>query len=167
MLKKHRILSTPNANGFTLLEVLIALVIFSIGLLGLAGMQMQGLKYNHESYLRSQATLLAYDLLDRMRSNSTASASYVVNDAAATTTPPTNCAGNSASCSTADFATFDIHEWKTAIANTLPKGKGKVDADTVNTSPQNYIITITWAIGDRDSENNPDDKATFLLRTAP
>ena len=56
-------------SGFTLLEVLVALVILSIGLLGLAGLQAASLRYNHSSYLRSQATLIAYDIVDRMRAN--------------------------------------------------------------------------------------------------
>ncbi len=55
--------------GFSLLEVLIALLVLSIGLLGLAGLQTLGLKFNMQSYQRTQAALLAYDIVDRMRAN--------------------------------------------------------------------------------------------------
>jgi len=161
--------SSHRQRGFTLLEVLIALLVFSIGLLGLAGLQVQGLKFNHDSYLRSQATLLGYDLLDRIRANSTTAATYEVNDSAITTVP-TNCAASGTTCSTAQMVAFDLYQWKTGIANLLPNGKGKVDEDTVNTSPQNYIITITW-----DSSEKRDKKtgeatvlsSIFTLRTAP
>ncbi len=54
-------------GGATLIEVLVAIVVLSVGLLGLAGLQMTGLQSNHSAYLRSQATLLAYDLADQMR----------------------------------------------------------------------------------------------------
>ncbi len=64
-------------TGFSLLEVLIAIVITSIGLLGLAGMQATGLRNNHSAYHRSQATVLAYDIADRMRSNAGTMISYV------------------------------------------------------------------------------------------
>jgi type IV pilus assembly protein PilV len=59
----------PRQSGFTLLEVLIALVVLAVGLLGLAGLQTFGLRYSHESYERTQANLLMYDVLDRMRAN--------------------------------------------------------------------------------------------------
>ena len=59
-------------NGFTLLEVMIALLILSIGLLGLAALQATSLKINHGALLRTQATFLTYDMMDRLRANRTA-----------------------------------------------------------------------------------------------
>lgn len=56
-------------GGTSLLEVLIAVVILSIGLLGLAGLQVASLRVNQGAMQRSQATILAYDMLDRMRSD--------------------------------------------------------------------------------------------------
>ncbi|MCX7101946.1 MAG: type IV pilus modification protein PilV, partial [Methylobacter sp.] len=55
--------------GFTLIEVLIAMLVLAVGLLGLAGLQATSLKSNQSAYNRSQATQLAYDLADRMRAN--------------------------------------------------------------------------------------------------
>lgn len=65
---KQRLTHT-HAAGYSLLEVLVGLIILAIGLLGLAGMQMVSLRQNNDAYLRSQATLHAYDILDRMRAN--------------------------------------------------------------------------------------------------
>ena len=59
-------------SGFSLIEVLVALLVLSIGLLGLAALQAQGLRFNHDAYVRTQATNLAYDIVDRMRVNNTA-----------------------------------------------------------------------------------------------
>jgi type IV pilus assembly protein PilV len=55
--------------GFTLIEVLVTIVVVSIGLLGLAGLQINGLRANVSSEARSKATLLANDIIERMRAN--------------------------------------------------------------------------------------------------
>ncbi len=60
-------------TGFTLIEVLIAMLVLAVGLLGLAGLQATSLRNNQSAYNRSQATQLAYDLADRMRANFTES----------------------------------------------------------------------------------------------
>lgn len=59
----------PKPDGFTLLEVLVSMVVFAIGMLGLAGMQGHALKDNNDAYQRSQAAFFAYDLGDRIRTN--------------------------------------------------------------------------------------------------
>jgi len=56
-------------RGFTLMEVLIAVLVLAVGLLGLAALQLAGMKSNHSAYLRSQATIAVYDLLDRVRAD--------------------------------------------------------------------------------------------------
>src|SRR5262249_56408603 len=73
----HRIMTLRNpsrsrrARGFTLIEALVALLVLSIGLLGVAALQLTSLRSNPSSSFRSQATLLAYDVVDRMRANPT------------------------------------------------------------------------------------------------
>jgi len=59
-------------RGFTMIEVLVALVVLSIGLLGAAKLQVLAVRYNSQSFLRGQAVVLAYDMADRMRANPTA-----------------------------------------------------------------------------------------------
>jgi len=60
------------ARGFTLIEALVALIVLSIGLLGIAGMQISGLRANQSAASRTQASYLADDIADRMRANYTA-----------------------------------------------------------------------------------------------
>ena len=67
------------ANGFTMVELLVAVLVLSIGLLGLAGLQAAGLRNNQSAYLRSQATILAYDVADRMRATRAAAAAGAYN----------------------------------------------------------------------------------------
>ena len=68
------------STGFSIIEVLVALLVLAIGLLGLAALQAQGLRFNHDAYVRTQATHLAYDIIDRMRSNRANAAAYTAGD---------------------------------------------------------------------------------------
>lgn len=101
-------------RGFTLLEVLVAIVVMSIGLLGLAGLMASSLKNSHSAYQRTQATWLAYDALDRMRANRQVALAGGY-DLALGAAP-----GGSA------LAAIDLGEWDTALANTLPAGDGSI-----------------------------------------
>ncbi len=62
-------LRTKSSSGFTLIEIMIAIVIVSIGLLAYAGLQMDGLKQTHAALFRSQAALSTHDMADRLRAN--------------------------------------------------------------------------------------------------
>ena len=66
--KNHRL--KHKSAGFSLVEVLVAMVILAVGLLGIATLQARSFKFNHESYARSQASVLAYEIIDRMRADS-------------------------------------------------------------------------------------------------
>ena len=130
----------PCNRGFTLLEVLVALLILAIGLLGLAALQSVSLKYNHQSYERTQATLLAYDMLDRMRANPRGN--YGAN--------PTSDPGCiSASCTANQLAEHDIYHWRMAISRSLAVGAAtlSVTTDTAG-NPVTGSITLTWMEND-------------------
>jgi len=147
-----------NSKGFTLIEVLVAMVLLAVGLLGLAGLQVTSLSNNQSAYNRSQATELAYDLADRMRANVAGRATYASiapTDAAAKPT----CL-NVASCNTATMAENDLYEWNLAVTNSLPAGSGTIATIGGNV----YTITITWD-DDRDSnaENNLSFQTSFQL----
>ncbi|MGH8378064.1 MAG: type IV pilus modification protein PilV, partial [Gammaproteobacteria bacterium] len=111
--------------GFSLLEVLIALVILSVGLLGIAGLMSTSLKSNDSAYMQSQATTLAYNMIDRMRANMTETnnLTYQVPMPAApsaATTEPNACTGTV--CSTPALAAYDIAQWEYDLAYALPQG---------------------------------------------
>lgn len=146
---KHRL------SGFTLLEVMVALVIFSIGLLGLAGLQSQSLRYNHSAYLQTQATFLAYDILDRMRANKAQAELGGYNADLSTDGSNHNCNDSSVSCGTTQMAQFDIYEWKNLLSNRLPDGKG-----SVGKSGDVFTVTIRW-----DDPGTPDDKSETQIQS--
>ena len=114
-------------SGFTLIEVLIAVVILAGGLLGLAALQAASLKNNQSAYNRSQATQLAYDMADRVRANVAGVGTYTTILPSAATAKP-NCL-TTTGCIQADMATNDLKEWDTAV-KTLPSGEGIVCFDS-------------------------------------
>lgn len=112
--------------GFTLIEVLIAVVILAGGLLGLAALQATTLRNNQSAYFRSLATQLAYDISDRMRSNRAGVIAGNYNDAAASID---NCEANT--CTPAQMAGYDLALWNGANGlRQLPGGTGVVCIDS-------------------------------------
>ncbi len=155
--------SIKRKQGFTLIEILIAMVIMAFGLLGLAGLQASGLKQNQSAYLRSQATALAYDLADRVRANRSQIATYIA-ASSGTGTQATNCL-NTTGCSALLMAAHDIYEWKLMIGSPPLNGTGSLTqasgAGTSTTSDDVYTITINWD-DDRDGDIDTND-ANFTV----
>lgn len=132
-----------------MVEVLVALLVLSVGLLGLAALQTTSLKYNTESYFRTQATYLAYDILDRMRANSlgvTGGSYDVPNSGVAATAMSSTASCGSASCSTSDLAKYDLGQWYIRMSQVLP-GSAIPTANlaTITRTAGNQVtITINW-----------------------
>jgi type IV pilus assembly protein PilV len=114
-------------GGFTLIEVLVSAMILSIGLVGVAGLQVVSLKNNQSAYMRSQVSAMAYDLADRMRSNvSGAEAGFYDPAAAATRASCLTTVG----CSAQQLAQNDLAEWTASLDANLPMGTGFVCIDS-------------------------------------
>lgn len=140
-------------NGFTLIEVLIAMLILAGGLLGLAGLQAASLRNNLSAYNRSQATQLAYDMADRMRANPVetnkfATSAYVATSTAAVTP---SCKTVSTSCTPALMAQTDRAQWNTNISSAIPGGTGSIRVDATT---RIFTITIT-SDDDHDGTDTP------------
>lgn len=147
-------------TGFTLIEVLIAMLVLAIGLLGLAGLQASSLRNNQSAYHRSQVTQLAYDIADRMRANSVdaekfAGSKYIMVQPVIATAKA-NCTAVAGVCSTADMAENDLKEWNDAVTSTLPSGQG-----TIAQGSSIYSITISW--DDNRDGNNLSFQMSFQL----
>jgi type IV pilus assembly protein PilV len=132
-------------RGFSMVEVLVALLVLSIGLLGLAALQTTSLQYNTGSYFRTQATFLAYDIIDRMRANSTAIVDADGNGydqpTSSAVTITVNC--DSSSCTSAELATYDVKKWYDRAVAMLPNAT--VTPPTINiNSTRAATITIRW-----------------------
>jgi type IV pilus assembly protein PilV len=133
-------------SGFTLLEVLIALLILSIGLLGLAALQTTGLRSNQMASMRTQATQAAYDITDRMRANPTGveADEYIISRTEAPS--DTGVTG---------MALADLTDWRNNVER-LPGGKSEITQQTAacdsTTSPPcnpptniiTHVVTVYW-----------------------
>jgi type IV pilus assembly protein PilV len=116
-------MNTPNhsrSQGFSLLELLVTLVVLSIGLLGIGLMQTTNLGLTKTAFSRTQAMLLASDIADRIRANENFASSYVT-----TTNATPSCIGGS-TCLGAALAAADIQDWSNRIVAEFPSGTGKI-----------------------------------------
>jgi len=139
-------------TGFSLLEVLVALLVTSVGLLGLAALQLVSLKQNHGAYLRSQATFLAHDMVERMRSNrqQAISGAYDV-----------GFGGSGGS----GLAAADLAQWQALVDALLPSGDGAVSVDAARGLA---IVSVRWddSRGDTGAENTAaGDDLVFSVTT--
>lgn len=142
MISRARV--AKHQDGITLTEVLVAVVVTAIGLLGVARMQTISVRYNHSAYLRSQAASVADSLIERMRVNRDAAIAGSYN-AALTDAPPVaaNCIGPGANCSPAQLAAFDVRLWLLSTQNLLPAGDGSINVDATVTPPT-VTVTVQW-----------------------
>lgn len=139
------------SRGMSLLEVLVAIVILSLGLMGLAGLQAASLRNNQTAYYRSIATQQAYDMADRMRANLAGVRAGNYSDL--DNTIPADPACFATGCSVADMAITDHRQWNTNNAVLLPGGQGTVlcidgpaaAGCTASTGNWAFNITVSWS----------------------
>jgi type IV pilus assembly protein PilV len=150
-----------------MIEVLVAIIVLAVGLLGLAGLQAASLKNNMSSYSRTQAQLLAYDMLDRMRSNLDGVALGDYNNLFSATPTDPNCIGSG--CSVAQISQYDAYAWDQLLKDTLPSGSGQV---AYNNTDSVFTITVMWddehtgATGTDCSGNTSVDLTCFTLSSS-
>lgn len=173
MKKRH----SPYCGGFTLIEVMVALVILAVGLLGMASLMTRSQQSNESAYSRSQAALMAYDIIERMRTNLVNQIDATGNDDETRrykemfiTQGPSNYSSYNISslpgCSTptgsaptggSSRVTYDLASWCSGLRASLP------GIDSANTSirvtPPNtdgavtVAVTITWTVVTGESES--------------
>ena len=119
-------------KGFTLIEVLVAVVILSIGLLGLAGMQLWAVKNTGNAFYRTQATLAANEMVERIRANPKGVYSGVA-----------SCGSAGKSCSTggcvpSELAGEDLDNVACGVSDALPRGQLTVACSA------DCTVTVTW-----------------------
>jgi len=130
-----------STKAFTLLEVMVAMLIFSIGLLGLAGLQGSSLQNNKTADQRSIAIIAAHDMAERIRANDRDSSNDYDNVSSTIQTPGTNCVTGSCDTS-AKVAAWDIYEWQTALSDSklISNGKGSISRDANGA----LVIKVMW-----------------------
>lgn len=115
-------------QGASLIEVLIAVLILGTALLTLSSLQSRSLQFNQSAYFRSQANILAYDILDRIRINRDKAVAY---DIAVSEATPTG---------SSTLRDRDVKAWLGSIAVMLPGGDGSIDCD----ADKKCTVNILW-----------------------
>jgi len=146
-------------DGFSLLEVLISVVILAVGLLGIAALQVNMIRYNHSAQLRSIAIAQVSNMIDRMRANYVGVKAGSYNNISGTPAAP-NCTV----CTSSQTAQLDTHQWNSANALLLPAGQG-----TVISNGNQYTLTLRWdnnrsgATGTACSSNSQVDLTCLIV----
>lgn len=175
-------------SGFSFVEIMVCVVILSVGLLGLLGLQARGLKSNVSANQRTQATLLAYNMIDRMRANVAeagkgAASVYVTTNISAVTSSditfadstcqPSSVSGTPATtCTSAKMALNDLVQWNRDLTAQFCGGDGKTNivcngsplgeisfAAATGNIPATFTITISWDDNRNDYVDNKNLKA--------
>jgi type IV pilus assembly protein PilV len=139
-------------SGFTLLEVLVAIVVLSLGLLGLAGLQAASLRNNQTAYYRGIATQQAYDMADRLRANLAGVRAGDYNALSGASADPA-CFFTAVGCTPVQMANTDYFQWNAVNAALLPGGAGTVTCESgvpgltctaAAAGNRVFNITISW-----------------------
>jgi type IV pilus assembly protein PilV len=133
--------SRRTVRGSSLVEVLVALVVIAVGMLGVAALYVEGLRSGRTALTRTRAIVLATDMSDRIRANLAGADDYI-KPATDAGTENTNCDPDGTGCTPTQMARHDIALWNTLVTR-LPNGRATIQRSTA-TTPATYTITITW-----------------------
>lgn len=138
IVKSNSIPKTKQMTGATLIEVLIAVIILSVGLLGLAGMQSMGFQMNRDAHLRSVATTLAYTAIEQMRTDP-------VNALNGTYSGTLIQASSSGTCTQAT-ATVTANKlcWQVVLRDQFGSGSIIIAGPTVSAGTNTFTLRVTW-----------------------
>ncbi|MCG8433342.1 MAG: type IV pilus modification protein PilV [Gammaproteobacteria bacterium] len=179
---------TNPQSGFSLLEVLVAMMVITTGLLGTAALYVTTLKATGQAANRSKAIMHAIDIANRIRANTEAGTDYAIGFDSDITGYNTNCNGTAAdpdpaNCTASNIARDDVFHWKQSlmavidqnengIADTsetqnnpagLPNGRGQIEFTGGATLSETdvYLISVSWQ--DTDDPNGVAEE-TYQLR---
>ena len=130
-----------NQQGTSLIESMISLLVISIGLLGIAALQVTSISQNSSALHHSQAVMATYNMADRIRTNNNSFAAYNAIDTSIGYSQ--DCTGIANVCSSAEMVTADASDWETMIGN-LPLGRGQIIAQANSTE---LLIAVMWDDG--------------------
>lgn len=154
------------SRGITLVESLVALLVLSVGMLGIAALFVSSVRFNRTALLRTQAVNLVSDMTDRIRANVSARAAYALASyggapALQDCAPTPDAAGSN--CTIAQLAQDDLARWVDAVTATLPAPGGNTPATVVEYAPaaaggpERYTVQVSWL--------EPGEAAAFTYRS--
>lgn len=126
----HKSTSGKNSKGFSLIEVLVAIVVMSLGALGFASLLISGLSSNKTAFDRSQASIFAYDIIDAMRSNRAKAIQGNYNRVVTAAAPTGDT-----------VAEADVALWLKNLSTNLPSGSGAI---AVEQATGEVSVSVSW-----------------------
>lgn len=151
-------INSRKQSGITMIEALVALVILSVGMLGIAGLYVSGVKAGRSALLRTQAVNLASDMADRIRANRRATDAY---DMETYGGEPEDQGCINDACTADELAEDDLFRWKAAVEATLPgRPLPEVDVELLAEDPletDRYLVTVSW------HEAGEENASTYTL----
>jgi type IV pilus assembly protein PilV len=131
-------------RGVTIVEGLVALVILSVGMLGIASLYVTSLKTGRTALLRTQAVTLVNDIIDSIRANGTAGATYAIADRTKAPTSLVGC-GDDGICTRDEIARRDLAAWVMALDEALPGYDASITyTDRAVGTPDVYTVSVSW-----------------------
>ncbi len=163
----------PLIHGFTILEILIVLLVLSIGMLGVAFLQSQGQAFTFTAYVQTQSNMLAYEIMDQIRANvnfaksnvepipcgngiNTCQYGYVAN-----VKPTVNQNCDTSLCTPAQLRDYDLGNWYDRLESSIPGGTGVISAQVIGTVPNQvvtYYVEITWRLREEERDSASETK---------
>lgn len=146
------VISCRRQRGVGIVEALVALLVLSFGMLGIAGLYLESMKANRTALARTAAVQLVNDLADRIRANRDGTHWYALAYNTTPTTAATDCGTASVNCTPQQLAQYDLDRWFAHVKAALPKGaNGTVDprvgivyTASAGTVPARYVIRASW-----------------------
>lgn len=149
----NKVAANRSIRGSSLVEVLVTMIIIALGLLGQASLMAVSSKANNAAFLRSQATLLSYDILERMRLNR--ALAVAGNFSSALTVQSTDITGD-------DIDKQELRDWKARVEQTLPSGEASISVD----ADGNASIEIQWSEIAKGSESDDGSVTPTKFKTS-
>jgi len=140
-----------NEVGSSLIEVVVALFVLAIGMLGVLSMQVKSMQFNQSAYYYTQAVYLANQILENMRSSPGAANTYLIGLDENAPTVSKNCGASGVTCTPAELRNFNLKNWRDNVTGTLISGKSSVER-----VGDFYAITVQFD----DTRSSPDNDGT-------
>jgi type IV pilus assembly protein PilV len=149
-------------SGATLLEVVITVLVLATGLLAMGALQTRSLQFNQSAFMRSQANIFAYDIIDRIRLNRGSKSANVT---------AYNVDYDASAPSTNTRARDDITAWRAAMAKVLPDAKGKIECANAAATATTRVCTVSIKWSDASlfgehGESNPDGQTELIYTSS-
>lgn len=133
-------------QGFTMVEILVTMVVLAVGLLGIAGLETVSMRMNQSAYFRTQASVIAQDIIGRMRANTPG----IQVDAYNGLPDPQRVSDclTTTGCLPDEMANNDAFDWITSISRILPSGQGMVCIDSTPDDGAGSLSASCDGVGD-------------------